>query len=175
MSTEQMIFSGIGVLLALIIGYFVGAYLKGRLKIILPNNAVASGEEFRGQLQLLAKSNIEGNGLSIALVGYEVRKSRNSKGQNQTHRQQIYKDEKQLQGPKSYFKGFSQTLDFSLMAPSGASIGRGASGGDFGELISTALSWTGLGSRRLEWKIEAHLDASGIDLTTAKTVSVRLS
>jgi hypothetical protein len=84
--------------------------------------------------------------LIVALVGYEVTERRERNGNKRTDRQEIYRDEVNLEEAQQVEAGFWKSYPLSI----------------------------GGRQRRLEWKVEARADLPGVDLAQSKSVRVNV-
>lgn len=171
MSTENMVFAAIGLLVIAVAVYFILRYLKGSIEIELDKTSFDPGETIKGSFRLIARQTIEANKLTVALVADEVIKRKDSDGDDETDTREVYRDEKVIEGKYLYEKGFDNTHDFELLVP-----GSGESSMDsskIGQALSTVGSMMNMNRRYLEWSIEVCLDAKGIDLADSEKVYVK--
>ena len=171
MSTENIIFAAIGLIVLAVLIYFILRYLKGSIEIQLDKTSFSPGETIKGNFRLVARQTIEANKLTVALVADEVIKRKDSEGKNITDTQEVYRDEQVIEGKHLYDKGFDNTHDFELLVP-----GSGESSMDnskIGQALNTLGSMLDMNRRYLEWSIEVCLDAKGIDLADSEKVYVK--
>jgi len=146
---------------------FILRKLKGSLKIVMPRTSFASGGDMEGQILVKINKETLGNFLSVALVADEVT-TRYEDGERETDTREVYRDEYQLEGNRTYPPGHEAALDFKLTIP--AMNNRETA---LGKAIETLAHSFGSRKSRVEWTVESRLDAQGVDLVTKKTVSVR--
>ncbi len=162
------------IILAGIIWYFLMKFLKGKLKLNLNKTSFQSPEKITWTLDLEAKRNIEWNRLFVALVQYEKVRKRDSNGKTTVHTHEIWRFEIDLEQAKEFSAWFKNTYTFEIPFPSDQNQNTNNIWNN--EILNNVVkwinlfSWNSLWSRTIEWKIEARLDAKGIDLTDSKRV-----
>ena len=157
-----------GGILAVII-YYVVRFMRGSITLSLPRSVFNPGDPIAGSFELLAKKAIEGNKLVVSLIGIKVTKTYDGE-KTKTRSREIYRDEQLLEEAKSYRAGSKATYEFTLSAPN-------MNSSEFlnskvGQALSAAVHLLSDRSTRLKWKVEARLDAKGVDLATSKSVSI---
>lgn len=153
--------------------FFIVRAMKGKIELQLTKTGFNSGESVGGTVVLTTKKSLEMRRLFVALVGYQVVEHRESDGDKRTERDEIYRDEVNLEEAQTVPAGFNKSYQFALTAPGQATVGRERSGGlsiDIGP-----LSIGGGDHRRLEWKVEARADLPGVDIAKSKSVRVNVS
>lgn len=158
---------GGGILAA--IAYHVARFMRGSIKLTLLRTAFNPGETITGSFELLTKKNIQGNKLIISLIGTQVTKTYED-GKSQTRSHEIYRNEVLLEEAKTYGAGSTETFNFEIPVPD-------INSPEFlnskvGQALTATLGLLTKRSSRLKWKIEARLDAKGVDLASSKSVSI---
>lgn len=146
--------------------YFIARWLKGSLDISLDSDSHPYGGVISGRLALQARKEINGNRLFAALVLTETRRERDFRGRSRSHTREIWRTEATLEGARVYPAGHAGNYDFKLQVPSEQGDGFGDS--TLGQAARFLLG----GNRRLNWRVEARLDAEGVDLAASRRVSV---
>lgn len=146
-------------------------FMRGSIKLSLPKTAFNPGDMITGSLELHTKKEIEGNKLVVLLIGVEESTTR-EKGKTKTRTRETYRDEVILEDARVYPPGHVETYDFEMPTPNiktpeflNSTAGR---------VLMGTLKLLGNRSTRLKWKIEARLDAKGIDLVASKAVSINI-
>jgi hypothetical protein len=157
-----------GVLLS-ILTYHILRFLRGSIKLTLPKTSFNPGEAITGHFELKTKKDIEGNKLLVSLIGVRVTKSYHN-GKSRTHTDEIYRDAVILEESRPYPAGYLATYSFTLKTPNWKEPDFLSS--TIGQTLSTAFKLLGNSSSQIKWKIEARLDAKGVDLAASKAVSL---
>jgi hypothetical protein len=76
-----------------------------------------------------------------------------------------------IEGEKNYFAGYTATYAFQVRAPN-------LQAPDFlnsqvGQILGATIRLLSDQSSGITWKVEARLDAKGVDLATSRPVSIR--
>ncbi|MGL1957309.1 MAG: arrestin family protein [Colwellia sp.] len=171
MSTENMVFTAIGLIALAVVVYFILRYMKGSIKIQLDKTSFAAGETIKGNFRLIARQAIEANKLTIALIADEVIKRKDNDGKDITDTNEVYRDEQVIEGKYLYEKGFDNTHSFELLVPASGESSMDSS--KLGQALNTLGSMMDMNRRYLEWSIEVCLDAKGIDLIDSEDVYVK--
>ena len=171
MSTENMVFTAIGLIALAVVAYFILRYLKGSIEIQLDKTSFDTGETIKGSFRLVARQTIEANKLTVALVADEITKRKDSDGDNETDTHEVYRDEQVLEGKHLYEKGFDNTHNFELLVPASGESSMDSS--KVGQALSTIGSMMNMNRRYLEWSVEVCLDAKGIDLSSSEKVYIK--
>jgi len=175
MSPEQVKILVVFVLVVvagLVAGYYLVRYLKGSIKISLARTTFGPGERVEGAFELLARKEIQGRRLFAALVGTETTERRGSNGKTTHHSHEIFRTEQELEAAKSYPAGYTAKYNFQLALPSAP--GADASASVLGQVLQAGIQILGSGRRRISWKVEARLDADGVDLASSETIRVNM-
>lgn len=171
MSVENMVFAGIGLLVLGVAGYFILRFLKGSITLELPQTSFAAGETIKGRFRLVAKQPIDGNKLYVALVAEEVIKRKDSDGKDTTETHEVYRDEQVLEGKAHYEKGFDNEHSFEITVPGSGESSMESSA--VGQALNAIGALMNTNRRRIEWTLEACLDAKGIDLTDSEKIYIK--
>jgi hypothetical protein len=129
------------------------------------------GDAITGSFDLLTKKPIQGNQLVVSLIGVEITKTRRDGG-SRTRSHEIYRDEVVLEEAKEYQAGQTSKHEFEIAAPNTSEPGFMNSA--LGKTLGAALSFLGNRRKRLKWKIEARLDAKGVDLKATKSIRINM-
>jgi len=154
-----------------VIAYYVAAYLKGSIKIELPETSFKPGDTLKGSFSLLARKPIEGNRLFVSLVADEIRERRED-GETKRETREIYRDEKTIEGKKAYAAGFNENFAFEIDVPSTAGSGVASVNSELGKVVNLLGDVFDMNTRKTEWKVEVRLDAAGVDLTDSEDVYI---
>jgi len=155
-----------------VITYHVTRFLRGSITITLPRTAYMPGEVLSGSLELHAKKAIVGNRLTVSLVGLEVTRVR-ANGKTSTQTSEIYRDEVVLEDAASYPPGHRSQHFFTLAVPNP----RAPELPDvpMAQALETAVKLFGNCGSRQKWRLEARLDAKGVDLVASRPLSIELN
>jgi len=152
--------------IAAVAGYYLIRHSRGNIKLTLGGDRYDPGDTIEGSFTLLTKKPLAGKQLLVTVIGKEITEERDG---NTTHTRtrEIYRDEQIIEGPKSYPAGETRDYSFQIAAPD---INRSSSiGGVLGEIVDVGLDLLSPG-RRLEWRVEARLDADGVDLSDSARI-----
>lgn len=154
------------VILSVII-YNVLRYMRGSIRLDLPGTTFNPEEKIRGSFVLHTRRTIQGNKLTVNLIGEQVTETR-ERGETRTRSTEIYRDEKLIEDARMYPGSLKTNYVFDITLPDTHSS-------DFlnspvGRILSAAMRLTGNRNTYLRWKIEVRLEAKGIDLTTSKRI-----
>ncbi len=167
--------------------YYAARFMKGKLKLELSRDSASSEELLRGQVTLETKKPIHGS-LKVSLVGREKRiKRSSSKAGNSKQWVEVYRYNHILEETRGFEAGFKQEYSFDLLAPTGAEVrsrsraivkgisdaagdGQGVVGGVLKAAAGAASAMAG----RIDWYVEARLDAKGVDLVAKQKCEVNL-
>jgi hypothetical protein len=160
-----------------IAAFYITRMMKGKIEIQLSKSGFNTGETIGGTVTLTTKKALDTKRVFVALIGYEVieRPSRNANSGTDTDRNEIYRDEFNLEEAGQLPAGFNKTYEIALVAPGTASVGSGGSGGVGIGLSIGPLSLGSSRSRRLEWKLEARADLPGVDIAKTKSLRINVS
>jgi len=162
-----VVISAIGAGVAMIVAFFVMRHMRGTIELSLPKTAFAPGEQIDGSFTMTTKKAIEAKRLFVSLVGTEVSEERHGDS-TRTHRREIFRDERVLEEASTIPAGHSAEYSFQLTAPSVE--GSDSISGVLGDTLKIGLEIFSGDREQLEWKVEARLDAEGIDLASSKQV-----
>ena len=153
--------------------YYLMRFLRGSIKLELPQTRFQPGEQITGRFELTTKKAIEGKRLLVSLIAKEVIDQNDSNGNRNERKREVYRDQFLIEEDQVYPAGTQKTYEFTIHAPhdpgSHTSEANPVIDAAMVEKISTAVQMAGnlFGSgmiHRLEWQIEAGLDANGVDL-----------
>lgn len=152
--------------IALVAGYYLIRHSRGNIKLTLGRDSYDPGDTIEGSFTLLAKKPLSGKQLQVSVIGKEITEERDG---NTTHTRtrEIYRDEQIIEGARAYPAGKTQEYSFQIAVPD---LNRSNSiGGVLGEIVGVGLDLLNSG-RRLEWRVEARLDADGVDLSDSARI-----
>ncbi|MEA5445396.1 hypothetical protein VCB98_06150 [Gammaproteobacteria bacterium AB-CW1] len=174
----KLIVGGAVLLLAIALLPKLLARLKGRLQIKLDRSAVACGETLSGHCEVKARREIDGRALNVALVGEEIEEVRrhgsNGRSRRRRYRNEIYRDQVPVSGALHLSPGDVERFDFELPVPESVP-GHGGKAPEGALAQGLMLGAQLLGGRRryYRWRVEARLEASGLDLRARQKISLR--
>jgi hypothetical protein len=170
--TGLLIVGGVvgGVILS-IAAYYILRFLRGSIKLSLPKTIFNPGEAITGSFELQTKKDLEGNKLLVSLIGTEITKSYHN-GKQRTHTHEIYRDSVVVEEARPYSAGYLANYTFSIPTPDSKAPASELLNSTIGKTLTTAFQLLGNRSSQLKWKIEARLDAKGVDLATSKPISI---
>ncbi len=155
--------------LVAVIAYAVARFMRGSVTLSLTRDAFNPGETITGSFALHTKKNLQGNKLIVSLIGVqETRTEQNGKTRLQSR--EVYRDEVLVEKARAYGAGFTATYPFALDVPRLQSPEFLDSA--VGQALGAAFRLLSNRSTRLKWKVEARLDAKGVDLATSRAVSI---
>ncbi len=162
----------ISVAAAAVIGvgfFFLLRFLRGSIKLQLPISAFSPGDEIKGNFELHAKKPIQGKRLVVSLIGTQHTRTRRD-GKTESHSREIFRKEEVIEQARDYMAGFRENYNFTLGIPKGSDKEQVLQG-----LANTLMMAANIASRNrtdIRWKLEARLEAKGIDLVGSKKVSI---
>lgn len=172
MSDSNVIILIIAIVVAVAIGvgvFFLLRFLRGTIKVHLSVKSFNPGDEIKGKFDLHVKKPIQGKRLVVSLIGTQHVRS-NRKNESTTRTEEVFRQETVLEAEKDYRAGFMQTYDFKIPIPEAGKIGEIDN-----PLAKTMISLASMANRgrvEMRWKVEARLEAKGIDLVGSKKVNV---
>ena len=174
MEKEIIIYIVIGIFE--VVGFVVGGIwvirrMKGTIALRMKSATANSGETLSGTIDLSINKAMQSNALEVTLIAKEIIKERRD-GKQHTRTDEVYRSTITVEGPTTYNAGDKKSYDFEVNVPSGADS-KVELGGTAQMLLGVASTFIG-SNRRVEWKLEARLDAPGLDLVTSKNVHVNV-
>ena len=161
----------LGLLLVGVIAYFVMRFLRGSIKLTMPQTSFGAGQMISGSFDLMTKKSIQGNQLFVTLRGVKETKIRDGE-KTRTRRDEIYCDQVTLEDAREYPAGYSAKYDFQISTPNVQSPEFMNSG--IGQALVSAFRLLSDRRTQIKWRVEARLDAKGIDLAASKSVQLNL-
>jgi predicted small secreted protein len=158
-----------GIAIVAVAGFQIARYLRGSIKLSLTQTAFDPGSVIKGSFELTTRKAIEGKQLIVSLIGSEITEIRKN-DKTETRRQEIFRNEKQIEKERDYQAGFVKTYDFEIPVPKFNSPEFLNS--PVGSAIASAASILTNRRTRIEWKLQARLVAKGIDLVGTKKISI---
>ncbi len=159
-----------GAVIAVII-YYLMRFLRGSIKLTLANTAFNPGETIKGSIELLTKKQIQGNKLIVSLIGDQVSKIYKD-DKKETRTREIHRGEILIESARVYSAGHSAIHTFEINIPGNDNVAAGNSA--LGQALSMASSLLSSRETYYEWRVEARLDAEGIDLAKSQKISINL-
>lgn len=161
----------VGCVIVAVAAYYIARFMRGSIKLFLARTAFAAGDTIAGSFKLNTKKSIQGNRVIVSLIGVQITKTRED-GKTRTQSREIYRDAVLVEDAREYPAGYTATYNFAIAVPDtnmpefmDSSLGR---------TLTTALNLLSNQHTQLKWKVEARLDAKGIDLATSTTVSINM-
>lgn len=151
--------------------YFFMRFMRGSIKLALPQTSFGAGEMIAGSFDLLTKKAIQGNQLVVTLRGVRETKIRDG-DKTRTKTDEIYRDQVVIEAARVYPAGYSSRYDFQIPTPDVQSPEFMNSG--IGQALASAFRLLSDSQTRIKWKIETRLDAKGIDLASSKSLQLNL-
>jgi hypothetical protein len=164
-----LILAAIGIVLAIVAGYYVIRFMRGSIKLTMVRTGYNAGDTITGSFELHTKKPIEGNKLTVSLIGTQVTRTRRG-GKTRTESHEIYRNETVIEGPTRYPAEHRSTHEFEIATPNSQTP-------DFAnnpifQGLATAMGMLSDRQTYLKWRVEARLDAKGVDLVASKKVTV---
>jgi len=153
------------------IAYHIVRFMRGSIKLSMPRTAFNPGDSIVGSFDLHTKKTIQGNKLIVSLIGTQVTKTYED-GKTRTRSHEIYRDEFLVEGPNTYAAGTAARYNFEMPTPNTQSPEFMNS--TIGQALTTAFRLLNDRSTHLKWKLEARLDAQGVDLATSQSISLNI-
>ena len=151
--------------------YYLLRFLRGKIQISLPVISFAPGDMVKGSIFLSTKKPMQGNKLVVRISAVRVSKSYRN-GKSHTSRHVIFKNETIIEQPKQYPAGYNRKYNFQIPVPD-LKADTQELNGTMGTIVK-ALSSVSNMSSRIDWKVEARLDAKGVDLSNSKKIFVNM-
>jgi hypothetical protein len=165
-----MVFGGgAAALVGGIAAYYIARYMRGSIKLTLPQNSFAAGEAITGSFDVITRKAIQGNRLFAALIGTEVTEERRD-GKTHTHTREIHRHEETLEKALTWPAG--QTKHYTFKLPSPTAPAPGLLNTTVVRAAKIGLELLGANRRRMKWTVEVRLDAKGVDLATSQRVHI---
>ena len=158
-------------LLAAVVYYFM-RFMRGSITLTMPQTSFGPGQVVSGSFDLITKQAVQGNQLVVTLKGIKVTEYRDNDGDKKTRTDEIYRDQVVLEAARQYPAGHSVRHDFQIPTPNVQSPEFMNSG--LGQTLVSAFRLLSDRRTRIKWKIEARLDAKGIDLADSQTIQLNL-
>ena len=162
------------VLALLLVGaviYFGMRFLSGSIKLTIPQASFGAGQVISGSFDLVTKKAIQGNQLIVTLRGVKETEIRDG-DKKRTRRDEIYCDQITVENAREYPGGYFAKYDFQISTPNMQSPEFMNSG--IGQTLVSAFRLLSDRRTRIKWRVEARLDAKGIDLAASKSVQLNL-
>lgn len=163
-----------GAILA-VIAFYIARYMRGSIELSLPQTAFDPGATITGSFELETKKDIKGNKLVVRLIAIEKIRTHDSDGKSRKRTQEIYRDEVLIEEAKDYIAGSKANYDFQISTPGTPTPDLDTPGIISPQVIqglATAVKFLSNKSTTIKWKVEARLDAKGVDLVDSKAISI---
>jgi hypothetical protein len=170
-TTLTLIAVAVGGVILAAVAYYIIRFMRGSIKLSLPRTAFNPGDGITGSFDLITKKSIQGNKLIVSLIGVQVTEDYKD-GKKRRRSREIYRDEVLIEEAKAYPAGHTSEHQFEIATPNTGSPEFMNSG--IGQALSAAFRLLSNRRTRLKWKIEARLDAKGVDLAASKSVSINI-
>lgn len=163
-----LVFGGLAAGIVAVIVYYIMRWMKGSARLEFENRAYSPGETIHGRVHLKCRQVVDCNRFFVALTCTRITQERRD-GKTHTHRHEIFRQEVDVAPPGQFAAGTMQVFEFALPIPqSQATVSTGNQ-----TLDSILRTVAALGtSQRLEWNLEARVDARGVDLASKKRISI---
>jgi len=166
-----LVLAAVGAVLAIVAGYYVVRFMRGSIKLTMVRTSFNPGDAITGSFELHTKKPIEGNKLTVSLIGTQVTKTRQG-GKTRTRSHEVYRDEKVLEEATRYPAEHRSTHEFEITAPN-------SNAPDFAnspvfQALAGAMRMLSSRQSYLKWRVEARLDAKGVDLAASKKITVNV-
>ncbi len=173
----MMIAIAVGVAILATIAYYVARYMRGSIKLSLPHTVFDPGATISGSFDLETKKDIKGNKLVVRLIAIEKIRTHDSDGKSRTRSQEIYRDEVLIEEAKDYIAGSTANYDFQISTPGTPTSDPETPGIISPQVVqglATAVKFLSNKSTTIKWKVEARLDAKGVDLVDSQAISINM-
>ena len=172
--SNNTIFIAIAALLAIvvisIITYFVMRYLRGSIILNMVNTASNRGDTIKGNFELITRKQIQGNKLTVSLIGNKVTRYYEN-DERKTRTREIHRSEKVIEGARDYPAGHNAKHEFEIAIP-GSSASSSSIDSALGQALSAAAQLINDRDIYYEWRVEVRLDAKGVDLAKSQKISI---
>lgn len=142
---------------------------RGSIEMALPKSDFELGETIHGRVDIHAKQPIEAERLVVTLTATEITETVKD-GKTTSSSKQVHRGEHVLEGARSYAAGTRETREFEIAVPAPKPAPEPPATGNkaaFAKLAAMAGPKV-----RLQWRLEVRLAAKGIDLATARSITV---
>lgn len=152
-----------------VIGFFLLRGLKGTIEVHCEKNTFDPGETIKGDIYLKIKKETKGNNLTISLVADETTTFYDG-DERRTEHDEVYRDEQVIENTKTYSVGYEKTYEFALTIPA-----MNEPSGQVDGVVGAVFDALSVNRRKvkIEWQLEARLDAEGLDLVNKKDIQMR--
>jgi len=147
--------------------YYILRWMKGNVRLEFENRAYRPGETIHGVVHLKCRKPVEANRFFVALICQKIVREHRG-GKTHTHRHEILRQEVDVAPPGRFAAGTQQMFEFALPIP-GSQTPVSTGNQSLDTILQTVAS---LGAQRLEWKLEARVDARGVDLASRRRISI---
>ena len=159
-----------GTLIA-VVTYYLMRYLRGSIKLSMLATSFNPGDTSTGTMELLTRKEISGNKLIVSLIGDKISKTYRD-DETETHTNEIHRSEIVIESARIYPAGFNAPYTFEISIPGHDSSAIGDSA--LGQTLAAASLLLNDRETRYEWRVEARLDAQGVDLAKTQKISINL-
>jgi len=164
-----VIMAGIAVAIIAVVAFYLIRFMRGSIKLSLPRTTFNPGDTITGSFDLVIKKPIQGNKLTVSLIGVQVTRTYEN-GKTHTRSHEIYRKDIPVEEARAYPAGHTARHDFEIIAPN-------TSAPEFlnsplGQTLTAAVQLLSNRNTSLKWTVEARLDAKGVDLVSSTRVSI---
>lgn len=145
--------------------YFFVSILKSRIRIQLEKSNYKSGDVIKGKFVLNTKNESQSKKLRVGLVAKKKKVFKKNMVE-------IYRQEQDLEGEKSYPSRYSRTFDFEFMVPA-LSEAKDVSNRVMNLNVDDVSEFLSKG--KISWEVFATLDGYGNKVSSNKNLNVKLS
>jgi hypothetical protein len=170
-TSTQLIYLATTVVASAVIGfviYYVAGRMKGRVEVALERYIFAPGEEIHGSVVLASRKPVQINKIVLAVVALRRKSARQIRRRGRTSRE-VYRSTTELEVEGVFEPGEFHSFPFVLTAPD---LDNRDTGGLLGTLAHFAQNLEAGTTGQVIWRIEARVDAAGIDLFGKKTMRI---
>lgn len=153
--------------------FFILRNMKGTIVIQSDRTSFDPGETITGKIDVEIKKETRGNNLTISLIA--DRKTTYYDGdEKRTDHDEVYRDELLIEDRRVYPVGYNNTYSFELKIP--AMDSENNQGDNLLNTLGAVMNTFGTHRRtsKVEWYLEARLDAEGLDLVKKQNVQLRM-
>lgn len=153
------------------IAYNIARFMRGSIKLNLPRTAFNPEDTIAGSIDLHLKKPVESNKLTVSLIGSQVTKTYEDE-KTRTRSREIYRDEILVEEARTYAGSHTSQYEFTIAVPNTGETEFANS--TLGQALTTAVQLLSNKQTHLKWKVEARLDAKGVDLMRSVPVSINM-
>ena len=159
----------------------LGKFLKGEIKIKIPKRTYSYGETIEGYFTLHAKKTINGDDLSVHLVGYRRENSYGKDGKKNTRRVEVARLSQDIEHWQIYDAWLKRDYNFKIdILKEEAIFGKKewleidleeAIGWKLWKIAKYALKH--IPKTQITWQVQVDLEATGLDIHGKKDIFIQ--